>query len=99
MAIREIIADDLTTLRWIALSPSELASVGWTEAESGWWRIVAELSCHACGAFQAADSDPVNDKSVATTLAVRLFNGVGWRVDEHSRAVCDGCASGCGVDR
>ncbi len=94
MAVRKITAEDLTTLRWIDISPFELERVGWadTSTETGWWRIVAEISCSSCGAYQAADSDPTNDKEVATTLALALFNNAGWRVDTRSRVVCGECA-------
>ena len=93
MAERNITARDLTTLRWIDVVLSELERVGWTDTprKTAWWRIVAEMSCCRCGAYQAADSDPTNDKQVATTLAVGLFNKVGWRVDELKRVVCRDC--------
>ncbi len=101
MALRKITAEDLTTLRWIDIPPLELERVGWTDPnrETGWWRIVAEISCSSCGAYQAADSDPTNHKQVATTLALALFNDVGWRVDERNRAVCGDCAHGYAVDQ
>ena len=94
MTLRKIAAEDLTTLRWIDIPPSELERVGWkdTTTQTGWWRIVADSTCSSCGAYQAADSDPTNDKQVATTLTVELFNNVGWRVDERNRAVCGECA-------
>ena len=94
MTLRKIAAEDLTTLRWIDIPPSELERVGWkdTPTQTGWWRIVADITCSSCGAYQAADSDPTNDKQVATTLALALFNNVGWRVDEANRAVCGECA-------
>ena len=101
MALRKIMAEDLTTLRWIDIPPFELGRVGWTDAntEKGWWRIVAEISCGSCGAYQAADSDPTNDKQVATTLTLGLFNNVGWRIDERNRVVCGDCAHRHGIDR
>ena len=101
MALRKITAKDLTTLRWIDIPVSELERVAWADrgTETGWWRIVAEISCSACGAFQAVDSDPTNDKQVATALAVGLFNDVGWRVDERHRAVCKDCVHRDGIDR
>ena len=94
MTLRKITAGDLTTLRWIDIPPSELERVGWkdTTTQTGWWRIVADISCSSCGAYQAADSDPTNDKQVATTLTLELFNNVGWRVDERNRSVCGECA-------
>ncbi len=101
MALRKITAEDLTTLRWIDIPPFELERVGWTDTKTktGWWRIVAEISCSSCGAYQAADSDPTNDKGVATTLALALFNDAGWRVDERNRAVCQDCAGTYGINR
>ncbi len=94
MALRKITAEDLTTLRWIDIPRFELERVGWTDTnmETGWWRIVAEISCKSCGAFQAVDSDPTNDKQVATTLTLALFNDAGWRVDERNGTVCGDCA-------
>ena len=101
MALRIITAEDLTTLSWIDIPPFELERVGWadTKTETGWWRIVAEVSCSSCGAYQAADSDPTNDKGVATTLALALFNDAGWRADERNRAVCGDCAGTYGINR
>lgn len=100
MAMRRITAENLTTLRWIEIPRSELQRVAFTATnrEAGWWRIVAEMTCSSCGAYQAADSDPTNDQQVATTLAVGLFNGAGWRVDERNRAVCGDCAHGNGIN-
>ncbi len=101
MALRKITAENLTTLRFIDLPPSELERVAWTDTnkETGWWRIVADITCSSCGAYQAADSDPTNDKQVATTLTLALFNNVGWRVDERNQAMCGDCAQRYGVDR
>ena len=101
MALRKITAKNLTTLRWIDIPPFELERVAWTDTnkETGWWRIVADISCSSCGAYQAADSDPTNDKQVATTLVLALFNGAGWRVDDRSRAVCGDCAHSNEADR
>ena len=94
MTLRRITTDDLTTLRWIDIPPNSLERVGWENSnrESSWWRIVAEISCSSCSAFQAVDSDPTNDKQVATTLTLGLFNEVGWRADERNRPVCGDCA-------
>ena len=94
MTLRSITAKDLTTLRWIDIPARELERVAWTESDSatGWWRIVAEISCSACEAYRAVDSDPTNDKQVATTLALALLNDVGWRIDERNRPVCGDCA-------
>ncbi len=90
MTLRKITADDLTTLRWIDIPLSELDRVAWTGTSTDrvWWRIVADVSCTSCGVYQAADSDPTNNKEVATTLALALFNDAGWRVDKLSRVVC-----------
>lgn len=101
MALRKITAEDLTTLRWIDIQSFELERVAWTESDTvtGWWRIVAEISCSSCGAFQATDSDPINDKQAATTLTLALFNDVGWRVDERNGTVCGDCAHRYGIDR
>ena len=101
MALRKITAQDLTTLRWIDIPRLELERVAWTDTnrETGWWRIVAEISCSSCGAVQAADSDPTNDKQVATTLAVTLFNDVGWRVDERNQPVCGDCTRRYEIER
>ncbi len=100
MALRTITAEDLTTLRWIDIPPFDLERVDWTDTgtETGWWRIIAEISCGTCGAYQAADSDPTNNKEVATTLALALFNDAGWRVDTCSRVVCGDCAPEYGLD-
>ncbi len=100
MALRKITAEDLTTLSWIDIPRSEMERVAFTDTnpEMEWWRIVAEISCSSCGAYQAADSDPTNDKEVATTLTLALFNNAGWRVDTRSRVVCGDCTQKYGVD-
>ena len=93
MGLTKIMAKDLTTLSWIDIPAAELERVGWAAPRAGWWRIVAEMVCSSCGACQAADSDPTNDKEAATTLALRLFNDAGWRVAEQTgAAVCADCA-------
>ena len=101
MTLRNIAADDLTTLRWIDIPLSQLHKVAWTDTntETGWWRIVADVTCSSCGAFQAADSDPTNDKQVATTLTFGLFNDVGWRVDERNNVLCGDCVERHGMER
>ncbi len=91
MGLRDITADDLTTLEWIDLPAGELQRVDFDGTGGGWWRIVAEIDCRSCGAHQGVDSDPVNDKSVATTLTVKLFSQAGWRVDEHAGVQCGEC--------
>jgi hypothetical protein len=92
MSARSITADDLSKLEWIELTAEGLARVDWTGEGTGWWRIVAEIDCQSCGAHQAVDSDPVNDKSIATTLTIKLFNQAGWRVDERAGVICGACA-------
>jgi hypothetical protein len=80
MVLRNIQKDDLQNLCW--------RKVG---AEG--WRIEAELTCEACGAYQAADSDPTTKKESATMLAARLFSSVGWRADDGDRRLCPDCVA------
>ena len=91
MNLRDITADDLAKLEFIDLPPAELERVDWSEEGTGWWRIVAEIVCRSCGAYQAIDSDPTNDKNVARTLSVKLFNQAGWRVDADAGTLCENC--------
>ena len=98
MALRRITAHDLTSLDWIEIPRSELTRVDWKNSDADWWRIVAEITCTSCGAFQAVDSDPTNDKSVATQLALSLFHNAGWRADARDRAVCGDCVRKDGND-
>jgi hypothetical protein len=79
VSLREITREHFTTLSWEDYLP-------------GWFRIVADLTCTRCGAYQAADSDPVQDKDESVRLCVRLFNHVGWRSDEHGQVLCPQCA-------
>ena len=79
MSLRELTAADLSTLEW-------------NDAGEGWHRIVADVTCARCGAYQAADSDPVTDQASATTLCVRLFNQVGWRLGRVGELLCPDCA-------
>jgi len=81
MSLRPLTVNDLTTLDWNAV-------------EYGHWRIVADVTCTSCGAYQAADSDPLRDKEIATTLCVRLFNSTGWRAADYGQVLCPNCASG-----
>lgn len=97
MTLRKITAEDLATLDWIGIHSVELEKIGWTDTGTSWWRIVAEIICSSCARYQAADSDPTNDKEVATTLAVALFNDAGWRVDEPAGVLCRDCAPQYGV--
>jgi len=80
MSLRPLIVADLSTLDWNAV-------------EDGHWRIVADVTCASCGAYQAADSDPLRDKEIAKTLCVRLFNSTGWRVANADQLLCPNCAS------
>lgn len=92
MDLRDITADDLAKLEFIELPAAELERVDWSETGTGWWRIVAEISCSSCGASQAVDSDPTNDRDVATALAVKLFNEAGWRAADSARVLCGDCS-------
>lgn len=73
------------------ISSDDLQNLSWDEIGTGWWRIVADLTCAKCGAYQAVDSDPTNDKAEALTLCARLYDSVGWRVDDHDRVLCPEC--------
>ena len=94
MTVRKITTENLTTLRWIDVTQSQLEKVAWTDTslKEVLWRIVADITCSSCGAYQAADSDPTNDKQVATVLTLGLFDRVGWRIDEKNRVLCEECA-------
>ncbi|MCH8149939.1 MAG: hypothetical protein IH987_18495 [Planctomycetes bacterium] len=91
MNLRDITKDDLAKLEFIELPAAELERVDWSETGTRWWRIVAEISCSSCGAYQAVDSDPTNDRDVATALAVKLFNEAGWRASDPARVLCGDC--------
>ena len=91
MNLRVITKNDLAKLEFIELPAAELERIDWSENGTGWWRIVAEISCSSCGAYQAIDSDPTNDRDVATTLAVKLFNEAGWRGDADAGVLCGDC--------
>ena len=88
MNLRDMTKEDLAKLEFIELPAAELERIDWTENGTGWWRIVAEVVCSSCGAYQAIDSDPTNDRAVATTLAVKLFNEAGWRVVDDAGVLC-----------
>lgn len=79
MGLRNITQEHFSTLSWEAYA-------------AGWFRIVADVTCSRCGAYQAADSDPVQDKEESVQLCVRLLNQVGWRVDEREGVLCPSCA-------
>ncbi len=91
MNLRDMTKEDLAKLEFIELPAAELERIDWSENGMGWWRIVAEIVCISCGAYQAIDSDPTNDKNVATTLAVKLFNEAGWRGDADAGVLCGDC--------
>ena len=71
----------------------------WTDAGEGWWKIVADVTCAGCGAYQAADSDPTTDKATTVALCLRLLNHVGWRVADGDRLLCPDCAGDCRGNR
>lgn len=71
---------------------ADLQNLTWDDVDAGSWRIVADMTCSACGAYQAADSDPTNDKSRTLELCARLFNAVGWRVGDAHCILCPECA-------
>ena len=73
------------------ISSDDLQNLGWDQVGAGWWRIMAELTCAKCGAYQALDSDPTNDKAEALTLSARLYDSVGWKVDDEDRVICASC--------
>ncbi len=75
------------------ITVDDFVTLDWSDAGDEGWRIVADLTCSACGAYQAADSDPIKVKERATQLAVRLFNSVGWRADERNQVLCPSCAN------
>lgn len=74
------------------LTLADLGALSWRDAGPGWFVIVADLTCSRCGAYQAADSDPVTDKNTAASLCLRLFNKAGWRVDGDDLPLCPECA-------
>ncbi len=73
------------------ITARDFVHLDWRETDEGGSRIVAELTCDHCGAYQAADCDPTEQKSRAVALAVRLFNAVGWRADARDRRLCPDC--------
>lgn len=74
------------------LRVGDLSHLDYACAEEGGWRVVAELTCTGCGAFQAADSDPAPEKARLAELAVRLFNSAGWRIGATRGVLCPDCA-------
>lgn len=95
MTLQPVTSDHLATLRFKELTPSDLRRMAFGGAESStttsWWQIEADIICHECGAYQGVDSDPTNDQTVAVELALRLFNGTGWRVDRSNKPICADC--------
>jgi len=73
------------------ISVDDIQNLNWDTVGHGWWRIAADLTCDRCGAFQAADSDPTNNKAEAMALCARLFDSVGWKVDDQDRVICSNC--------
>jgi len=73
------------------LTASELGEINWNEVAPGLFRIVADVTCARCGAYQAADCDPTSRKDAAVRMTVQLLNSVGWRV-EASQTICPDCA-------
>ena len=76
------------------ISSDDLQNIGWDDVGAGWYRIMADLTCSKCGAYQAADSDPTNDKAEALSLCARLYDSVGWRVNNSDQVVCTDCHAG-----
>lgn len=74
------------------LTADDLGPIGWTPCAPGEFRIVAELTCADCGAYQAADCDPTPRQNAALRMTVRLFNAVGWR-SAGGRPLCPACAA------
>lgn len=74
------------------LSASDLGEIGWNEVGPGLYRIVADVTCAHCGAYQAADCDPTSRKDPAIRMTVQLLNSVGWRV-VGSKTICPDCAA------
>lgn len=74
------------------ITREHFTTLGWEDYLPGWFRIVADVTCGRCGAYQAADSDPVQDKEESINLCVRLFNHVGWRVSETGEVLCPECS-------
>jgi hypothetical protein len=75
------------------ISSDDLQNLNWDQVGHGWWRIMADLTCAKCGAYQAADSDPTNDKAEALGLCARLYESVGWKVDDNGQVICSDCQS------
>jgi hypothetical protein len=87
MELRPIVQESLMTLAW------------GEDYAPGWFRIVADITCSRCGAYQAVDSDPVQDKEESVRLSLRLLNHVGWRVDDRDQVLCPDCAPGSPSNR
>ena len=77
------------------ITPDDLANLKFVTTDDGARRIVADLTCTRCGAFQAVDSDPSPDPSTMPRLAARLMNQAGWRANDDGNALCPNCARVC----
>ncbi len=75
------------------LTASDLGDISWNEVAPGLFRIVADLTCARCGAYQAADCDPTSRKDPAIRMTIQLLNAVGWRVNA-GQILCPECAAG-----
>lgn len=75
------------------LEDKNLQNVGFEEVIPGYFRLSAELTCDGCAAYQAADSDPLDQQHKAVALTVRLYNTVGWRADDSGKIYCPDCAA------
>jgi len=75
------------------LTAADLGKIDWNEVAPGLFRIVADLTCARCGAYQAADCDPTTRKDAAVRMTMQLLNAVGWRVAD-AETVCPDCATG-----
>jgi hypothetical protein len=73
------------------ISSDDLQNLGWDLVTSGWWRIAADLTCAKCGAYQALDSDPTNDKAEALALSAQLYESAGWKVNAEDQVICSDC--------
>jgi hypothetical protein len=73
------------------VATTDFQNLAWDDVDAGWWRIVADMTCAVCGAYQAADSDPTNDKARTLELCARLFNSVGWRISDAHCILCPEC--------
>lgn len=75
------------------LTASDLGDISWNEVAPGLFRIVTDVTCARCGAYQAADCDPTSRKDPAIRMTVQLLNAVGWRMNA-GQILCPDCAAG-----